>query len=450
MENFPTAIDHTRKSDIFRRKYSNIRRNCTAAILGTACNILIFITSCSTPVGNEVRPDPRPGETVTVHVPASLRFAPESAEITLDDTHESGTISTVLQRNGEWLPDTVYSVSTDDAGGFLQVPASVRFSDGQKEAVLSIGYSISLKIEESYSANVSAQAAAHADPVRFRLNFHRPSQWSEPVGGTYRSAGTAYTVSVRTRRSEGSTEYEVTSADGLFTRQFTLYDDGSISIKSGAAGIDGFADIVDSRNFGDEILRQRLPIYRAKSVYDDSGCCFGLNITYTDTDAGTEPRYDFLTFDSPDNEWINIGYATFHDGWLLGIVSFEARPPLDPAENPWPVFMQRNRNTPGIYRACAVYREASPLSQINSADGQTYLIIDAQDGHNVSVHAQFSGFGNTDLFGFDFIIGGSGEIRTTDNNYVIYIDNALHNGYGAYGETWARHWPCTFTFPAEP
>lgn len=383
----------------------------------------------------------RPGEPTEAHSPATLQFVPAIQDLSLDMRENRGSTTTTLVRSGEWLPDTSYSLTVDDPGGILGALPPVHFGRNSREATITLTYSVSLEPEESRSASISASPAPNLAPEVFTLVLRRPSGWSEAGSGIYHSAGRAVGVSLRVRVSEGRTDYEATGEDG-FRRLITLAGDGSVHTAAGAAGIDGFETVADTR----DLAAGNLPICSASSSYDSAERLFALNLTYSGATDGV--RFDFLRLDNPESEWTGGDYGEFRDGWLLGVVSYEAAPPLDPAENPWPVFVQPHRSLQGLYRVCWLYREASPLSRINSCPTPTYLIIDASDPENVAIGPTFSGFESPGLFAESFTIGGKGTAtEQPDGSLRIEIAVPLHNAYGRYGNTWATVLPSVLTVP---
>lgn len=63
-----------------------------------------------------------------------------------------------------------------------------------------------------------------------------------------------------------------------------------------------------------------------------------------DTIPNDLPTDTIIEYEPTDSVWRNIGEATFYDGWLLGVISFEARPPLDPSQNPWFVSVENTES----------------------------------------------------------------------------------------------------------
>lgn len=162
-----------------------------------------------------------------------------------------------------------------------------------------------------------------------------------------------------------------------------------------------------------------------------------------DTIPQEEP-IDSIADEPNDSLWCKLGKATFYDGWLLGVISFEARPPLDPSQNPWLVSVEKHRKLADTYRVCDLYRSPSPLATINSCTTRTYITIDS-----TGIAPSFSGFENA-VFVEPFTIGGPAKIEHLDDGSTrITISPAYHNGYGRYGDTWAAAWPSIFIIPTE-
>ncbi len=392
----------------------------------------------------------RPGQETQVCLPASVRFGRKTFFCEVDGAPASGSLSAALVRSGDRLPDTAYSLSTVDARNALVVPAEVHFAEGETSADFSVEYTLSLQPEQSYSASLTTCAAPDSARAVMELVFTRPSRWEDAGSGSYRSGNVLRRVAVKVRRSKDVTEYEL--ADRDFVRRFMVLADGTVAVPEQVAETDGFERVTDSSNWPDEVFKARFPIYGVPGAYDADLHCWLLNLTYYSASADPEPRCDIVRLDSdPDPRWEYAGEAIFTDGWLSQAVSFEARPPLVPEDNPWIVEMQRFRADPKLFRAVGLYRVASPLSPLNGHKSLTVIPIATNPAAGTAtVQPVFSGFDCPGLFSAPFTIGGAGKYEgDADGNALITIESPLHNAYGTYGSSWATAHDAVFSIKFE-
>lgn len=404
--------------------------------MALCCGFFLCLAACGDDDPQGERGD-RPGVETPPCEPVSLMFVPSRMDVEVTDRPSSGTVTVNMTREGDRLPDTIYALHSDDDAAALAFPPTIHFGQGAKTGAISVAYSLNLNVGSSYTASISA------DDARVELCFFRPDGWSAPAAGLYRSLGTATAVTVRSRKAGDITEYEAVATD--FRRVITVTDNGMVRLRDASGGAAPGSTLIDSQDYGDAAVRSRFPIYSAGSTFDSDNRIFGLSVTETAADGFVCPHYDFLRIDV-DYEWEDMGYGNIVDGWLIGVVSFEMRPPADPATQPWPVFVQRNRQNPKLLRICALYREASPLSVLNSASGESYLIVALSGESNAEIAPTASGFVNSDLFNGDFTIGGRGTAHVNAEGLMtVTIDPVEHNGAGVYGTPWARQWPTVLT-----
>lgn len=414
-----------------------------------AALLSVLMTACSKD-GTE-RPV-RPGEEEEILIPADVRFVNTHIEIAVDGSPAEGAFEVTLERSGDRLPDTTYTLTCDDADKCLTVPAVIHFEEEQTTVTVSASYSISLEPLELYSATICAYAFDGAEAVCVRVDIYRPSEWQQSGTGTYATGAHAIDVNIQTRVFDGGRQYRVWDADDVsFIRTFTRYDDGTISVDDGVTDIDDWTGFVSSDGYAtveytNEMLKAIMPIYTLSSIYDEDGGYYGLCLTYFN-DATFEPRYDVLRIDGEqDVQWRRLEDATFVDGWLVGVVSFRLEEPPLPADSPWPIEAWVNVDAPDIIRLMGLYRVASPLSKINSCDWLTPVEVHLEtDSFTAAIAGTFSGFDNSDLFSSPFYIKGDGSYAIDDDgNTVITIENPMHTAYGEYG-TWATPYATVIT-----
>lgn len=395
--------------------------------------------------GRDEPPQPqRPGEPVVPKPAATLFFV--QPELFVDVTGGgTGSFGVELRRRGVWLPDTAYRLERSDARGALTLPESVSFGAGDTVATVAVSYSLSLNEGADYEALLAVRAAPESVPAIAKVFFRRPTAWEDAGGAIYRSGSGTVRTAVRVRRTQASDEYELRGEEG-FLRRFTVFANGSVVPAAGAAGIEGYDSVCPAGEYGDVRLRARFPLCGVPSACHDAGKYYSLIMVYTSGSVAV-PRYDVVRMDgAADADWMPVPDAVFTDGWLTGVVSFEARPPLEPSEHPWPVEAACRRDGK-VLRLYGLYRVASPLSPLNACPELVPLdiSIDWEDG-TAEVAPQYSGFDYPGMFSQRFTIGGTGTfLRDADGSLTITLPLPLHNGYGAYGDTWASQWPCVVT-----
>ncbi len=399
--------------------------------------ICLLAAACSGPGGGSDGPvGPRPGED-NPSAEATLRTEPRRAEFEALYGIFEGVMPVTVLREGEYLPDTLYIIETDDPRGVLTAPPSVDFGLNDTKAVVQVSYSLRLDTGEDYAATLRLPGT---DAV-VDFSFRNASYYTELGTASYRWPAGRRTVKVFSHSAGGNTEYLLTAED--FRRTFTVDAAGVAVMNAAPAACEGYAAVADASSFTD--VPPARPAWSVGGVADGNGT-FVLAAVYSATDGSRLLHHDTVTLLSPDDDWEAPVDAIFTDGWLAGVVSMEARPPLVPADNPWEVEYRRSRSHPGVLRLCNIYRGNSPLAEINAGPALSYIIVDATEPDNVTIAPQNSGFANTDLFAVPFMIGGTGTLTTAGNGTrTITIPRPLHNGYGTWGDTWATLHPTVIT-----
>lgn len=401
--------------------------------------IIVLATACSGPSGgNDGPPAPRPGQEPG-HDPARVLFSPSTADFASEDGCFVGSMTVEMVRRGDYLPDTLYIIEVSDRRGALSVQSNVVFARNDSVSAFSLRYSLTLEAGEEYSATVSAVGT----DASMTITFRNTSNYMDVGTASYRYPGGRATVRMRRRDAGGISEYSL-AGDGI-SRVFSVDGGGNVKVSNSPAGTDGYESVADVSTLGSAPPSQ--PSWRVGGCADATGV-FVLGAVYTRTDGTRLLSYDTVTILDADCEWSEPADALFTDGWLLGVVSFEGRPPLIPAGNPWAVEYRESRSHPGLFRFINIYRGESPLTPLNAGPALTYITVDATDADNVTIAEQNAGFVNADLFPHPFHIGGTGTMRTEpDGTRTITIAQPLHNGYGTWGDTWAARYPSVFRIP---
>ena len=404
--------------------------------------ILLLATACSDPGGGSDEPvPPRPGEDSPL-TEAKVTFDPAKADFAAADGSFEGSLPIAVLRSGEYLPDTLYIIETADPRAALRLPGDVHFGQNATKTIVTAAYRLSLAPGQSYGTTVRVAGTDAAIEITFRNTSDRIE-----VGlASYRFPGGRRTATVFRRTAAAGTEYSL--EDEGFTRSLTVDAAGGVVMNAAPAACEGFVAVADASHFTD--APPALPAWGVTGATDGDGT-FVLAAVYTSADGTPMLHHDTVTILDPDSDWEAPADAMFTDGWLLGVVSLDARPPLLPADNPWPVEYRESRSRPGVLRLCNPYRGASPLAEINGGAALAYIIVDASNPDNVTIAPQNSGFANADLFAAPFMAGGTGTMTTApDGTRTITIPRPLHNGYGTWGDTWATIHPALITLPAPP
>lgn len=366
---------------------------------------------CSTPGEPEPIVVPsRPGsETGTQAVcPASIRFEPAQASIDCPEI-ASGSFQASLHRAGENLPDTTYylGIQSNDIG--MVCRESVQFVAGQTTASIDMTFSCTLLPQQERSASISVKAHPDSAAVIFTLCVKRPTQWEVTKHGKLVYRGIIRDGRLEMRHTTAATDYRL-----CFDQN---EDEEAVEFKIDPNGLT-YTGLTARK--GGQVFDSRL-----------------ISVVQED-----ENLY-FVSKDLPMNL---MPGCSLTDGWLLGVVSLEARPPLVPAQNPWRVLVLENQEHEGELYLVDPYRAPSPLDGINAFDGLSVIEIDATDGTEAKILAQEAGFVNSDLFAQPFIIGGYGSIGKMSGGRKITL-TPLHNGKGSYPGQWANNYKSEISMP---
>lgn len=99
--------------------------------------------------------------------------------------------------------------------------------------------------------------------------------------------------------------------------------------------------------------------------------------------------------ENDDEDWTDIGDATFIDGWV--IPGFYA----DQFQFPYQVPAQQNKENPNLYRLVGPYHHG-PVAEVNQAQNTGYIKFDISDPEHVVFYQVDSGFSNFDLWQLRF------------------------------------------------
>lgn len=117
-----------------------------------------------------------------------------------------------------------------------------------------------------------------------------------------------------------------------------------------------------------------------------------------------------------DEDWIDIGKATFMDGWVLPAFSIDQT-----RESNWyEVSMQQSALNENVYRLVDPY-QAGPAAEHNESKNKGYIVFDISDPKHVVVNWDLveAGFANSDL----------GISNLYCYNTLTYFGNYLYKGY---------------------
>lgn len=86
-----------------------------------------------------------------------------------------------------------------------------------------------------------------------------------------------------------------------------------------------------------------------------------------------------------EGNWTDIGNATFMDGWLLPAFG------IDQAANQYEVPLQRNADSPNLYRLVNPYKYG-PIAEYNEWNRNGYIVFDVSDPDHVVFKQSIAGF----------------------------------------------------------
>lgn len=409
-----------------------------AGLLLTAC----LCAGCSP--SDEPVPDRRPGEEhPSPTLPATLRFVPATVEIATADSPYRTQLALSLVREGSELPDTTYVLSANDPRNIISHLPEATFSHGQTTLHLSIGITASPEAGQTLRASIMAQPAPGIAHAKASVAITGIDIWTDAGTAMFVSGDMAQRVHIYRQTIAGRCHIRATDSQNDILRQFVVEPDGIINIAD-AHGLPAGYTCATSAGNADKSMRLRFPVLSLPSRADQEQGWYGLNRIYTGADGTCVPHYEIIVADNTPG-WSETFACTIVDGWLAPVVSFEARPPMIPSENPWAVAMQQNTSDPSQFRLIGMYRGGSPLSPLNSSPTPGIVSLATGNGQ-VEIPPQSAGFANSALFATPFVIGGSGTLTTDGSTVTATVPVPLHNAYGAYGTSWAQPVPAVLSW----
>ena len=119
-------------------------------------------------------------------------------------------------------------------------------------------------------------------------------------------------------------------------------------------------------------------------LYEGEGSWFGIDKITLGPDPATDPDYD------PDLGWTSVGDAEFVDGWILPAYK------VDQYDYAYNVELQRNDETPTLYRLVDPYHGNFPMAKDNECKRAGYIEFDITDPNYVIFIPVEAGFANAD------------------------------------------------------
>ncbi len=254
--------------------------------------------------------------------------------------------------------------------------------------------------------------------------------WENIGTGTYRSGSETEEIVIFRQEIGHTTHYRLVGEG--FERSLQIdRKSGRITVAEGAAGFAGLEKVYDSYLYLSAEQKAAKPAGSVTSDFDDVNGRLNLSVCYTDGDGNYHPRVDNIKMPGfEDKLWQNVADGLFYDGWFTGVISLEARPPLNPEEYPWAVETEMSTEQNPLHPAVRIvnpYRGACPLAEYNSAGGTQFLVFKEGDLWELAP------FENIDCFGQKVWISGitsfDGEVYTVEDTYINYGMNSLRSKY---------------------
>lgn len=133
-------------------------------------------------------------------------------------------------------------------------------------------------------------------------------------------------------------------------------------------------------------------------------------------------QFDYSTYkvnigaDDPNKGWKSLGQGGLFDVWS-GYQSKDTGEPFV-----WYVEIQESETTPGLYRMVNPYGAGTPLSSLNTADGEAYIVFDATVPECITLEPQATGFA-TEEDGALSICNREGALYANGNSKEAIIAN---------------------------
>lgn len=339
--------------------------------------LLLLCVICLSCSEKDREPQPntdRPGTESQDKQRARICFEPPAARI-ITGTHAAGSLDITLRREGSSLPDTLYNIKADG----VTAPRTVHFARGITEAQLPVHYNLHLSPGEELLCTVSADSAV------FSLYISNSPDWRTECSGIW---------------DDGSTLRHAV----LLTRETSLTREACVT-----AGADTLATFILTPGHPD-----------AAAYEEDMGVAAWHGCHFI---AGREGR--------------SVLEAKYTDGWIFGVISFEAAPPKNPELYPWRCLLVRDGND---YTAVDLYASAPLLSELNTVVAPALLRLHT-DGTAATVPPQPAPFVNTDLFPSGLVISGDGKFE----DGIIKIPVPLTDFHGTMSP-WAKVYESRWEF----
>lgn len=334
---------------------------------------------------------------------AAVSFAPGNATEVAAGT-DDGSLHIILYRDvAAGAPAQTCELAVTAGADFARISPEAVFAEGATTAGATLGFSPAKMGESRRSVIVTLPAHGCSLTILFKKEDTPATE-----AGTYTMFADGAFSEVKARyRVSGNTSSWILEKDG-FERRFSV-SDGHVSVLATGG-------VVPAAVYGHANV---WPGVEAESFCTADG--IGLNVCSVAGGSAAFPHSEYYLPPLPDGS--RYACATICDGWLLPVVAIEGAL-LDAAKHTWTAPARIDAD--GTVAVFGPYHNASPLQRINAAPLSSVWRI-ATGGDSAVMQSQFSGFTNSDVFGFAFAISAQGTVEHSAESMKIVFDSPMHN-----------------------
>jgi len=285
-----------------------------------------------------------------------------------------------------------------DGSDFASIDKRADFAEGSSTASIVLSYSPSKMKSKQRTATIRITDNGNSLSIRF---IKSDSEWND--GGTMQMFDGHSFIQTQSKYRLSGSKAEWILSWGDNTRHFTVENDIPDVISDGG--------VAAASAFG---KAEQWPGTGAESCYSDN--FIALNVCNLSDGAAEFPHTEYFFRQSG-----RYAVATVCDGWLLPVLAIDAKL-LNPAENKWTA--PARINSDGSVTIFGPYHNGSPIHRVNACSLSETWQISIADGIAI-VEPQLSGFRNTDVFNFDFMIAAEGQCENGLSK--IIFETPLHN-----------------------
>lgn len=344
------------------------------------------------------RPGAEPEQPVLPEIRDNIDFSDTNiSELNVDDN--DGVIYIILYReiSGNAAPRSC-RLTLAEGSDFASVDGIAEFAEGSGTAKAALRYRPSRMGTQRRTAKIVLDESGKSWSVAFTKS---DAEWAD--GGTMLMFdGDGFCEFDAKYRRDGDRTGWILSR-GNIERRFSVAK-GSVEVVAGES-------ILPASAYGQSDL---WPATGVESYFSDD--FIALNVCGFDNGVPAIPHTEYF-FRIPGS----YATATICDGWLLPVLAIDAKL-LDPRENQWKAPARIEKD--GCVTVFGPYHNGSPVHRVNGAALSAAWRIDIS-GTRADIAPQFSGFKNTDVFDFDFMITATGSFNVTTSE--LFFPQPLHN-----------------------